>query len=173
MQFVLVAQSPRLIGTKSCRIDTSEVVRRVTFCHDNHIDADRFRQTRLQAGQRAARLLSQAVLPASLSDFAGGYRFDWQESSPHTNVTSTNGRRATVIALDNNHTREDAENLRDTVADYLRRTSTSDDECLEARQRLHIWYQDPQGQDALCDPYQYTQYDQIPTDSPFDIGRAS
>lgn len=157
----------------SCKIDTSEVVRRVTFCQDNHVDAGRFRQSRLRAGQRAARLLSHTALPASLSDFAAGYQFDWQESSPHTNVTSTDGRRATVIALDNNHTREDAENLRDVVAEYLRRTSKSDDECLEARQRLHIWYQDPQGQDALCDPYQYTQYDQTPTESPFDIGRAS
>ena len=156
----------------SCRIDTSEIMRRVTVCHDNHKDAGRFRQSRLLAGGRMARLLTQHALPHSLSDFTGGYRFDWHESSPHTNATSATGRRATIVALDNNHTRNDAEKLRDTLAEYLRRTAASDDECLEARQRMHIWFQDDQGQDVLCDPYHYAKYDQTPTESPFDIGRA-
>ena len=155
----------------SCRIDATEIIKRVTFCHDTKIEAGRFRQARLRACQRAARLLGQS-LPRSLSDFQVGYRFDWNEQYPHANAISTQERRATVIALDNRHNREDAENLRDTLAEYMRRKANSENDSLEAQQRLHVWYQDD-GRDILCDPYRFTHYDQTTSESPFDIGRAS
>lgn len=155
----------------SCKIDADEIVQRVTFCHDRETKATSFRRSRLRAGQRAMRLLVQPF-PPSLNDLAAGFQFDWQPNSPHTNLVSSAARRATIIALDDTHTGRDAENVRNTVAEYLRRTALTADESTEAMQRLHVWYRDDQGNDVLCDPYHYVMYDKV-DESPFDIGRAS
>ena len=155
----------------SCQIDAEEIVRRVTFCHDKEKKATTFRRSRLMAAQRTIRLLNKS-LPPSLSDLATGFHFDWNPASPHTNLLSTAQRRATAIALDDNHTRRDAEKVRDTVAEYLRREAPSADESIDAMQRLHVWYRDDEGNAVLCDPHHYVMYDQV-HESPFDIGRAS
>ncbi len=160
----------KVIHLDSCQIDAEEIIRRVTFCHDQEAKAATFRRSRLRAAQRTIRLLSQS-LPPSLTDLAEGFQLDWDAASPHTNLVSHSHRRATAIALDDNHTREDAENTRDTVAEYLRRTSPSADAGIEAMQRLSVWYSDEHGQDVLCEPYRYVNYDQT-AESPFDIGRA-
>lgn len=101
----------------SCELDAEEIVRRVTFCHDREKRATSFRRSRLRAGQRTVRLLRRS-LPPSLSDLAIGFQFDWNSASPHTNLVSNARRRATAIALDDGHTRQDAEKVRDTVAEY-------------------------------------------------------
>ncbi|QDT88797.1 hypothetical protein [Gimesia algae] len=161
----------RVTKLDSCRIEATEIIKRVTFCHDTIIEADQFRQARVRACQRAARIISQS-LPPSLSDLQTGYRFEWNERYPHANITSTSGRCATVIALDNTRTREDAQKIRDTLAEYMRRKAETENDSLEAQQRLHVWYQDDEKGDILYDPHRYTHYDQTPAESSFDIGRA-
>lgn len=161
----------KVTNLDSCQIDAEEIVRRVTFCHDQEAKATTFRRSRLKAAQRTIRLLNQS-LPPSLGDLAEGFRLDWNEASPHTNLVSNTHRRATAIALDENHNRADAEKTRDTVAEYLRRTASSADESIDAMQRLNVWYRDEQGREVLCEPYRFVNYDQT-VESPFDIGRAS
>lgn len=142
-----------------------------TFCHDQEAKATTFRRARLKAAQRTIRLLNQS-LPPSLRDLAEGFQFDWDEASPHTNLVSNTNRRATAIALDENHGRDDAERTRDKVAEYLRRTSPTANESIDAMQRLSVWYRDEQGRDVLCEPHRFVNYDQT-VESPVDIGRAS
>lgn len=161
----------KVTSLDSCEIDAREIVRRVTFCHDQEESAASFRRTRLRAGHRTIRLLRES-LPPSLSDLAKGFKLDWSSSSPHTNLVSDANRRATAISLDDSHTRRDAEKVRSTVAEYLRRTAPSIDDSVDAMQRLHVWYRDDEGKDVLCDPYHYVKYDQV-SESPVDFGRAS
>ena len=155
----------------SMTIDTSEIVKRVTCCHDACDVATRFRRARLRACQRATRLLNEP-LPPALLDFEGGFKYAWQRSQPHCNAISECGRPATVIALDDNHTSDDADRVKTTVAELLMRHAGSDDDAREAAQRLHVWYREDDGQDALCRPHEFIQIDQSPQ-SPLDIGRQS
>lgn len=82
----------------SCSIDQSEVVRRITFCQD--ADAHDFRVARLRRCGRLWKILNDNLgLPPALSDLKAGFRFAWTPISPHQNVISDDGRRATVIYL--------------------------------------------------------------------------
>jgi hypothetical protein len=155
----------------SMTIDTSEIVKRVTCCHDASDVATRFRRARLRACQRTTRLL-QGPLPPALIDFEGGFKFAWQPSQPHCNAVSEGGRPATVIALDDNHNADDADRGKTIVAELLMRHAASPDDAREASQRLHVWFREDDGQDTLCRPHEFSQIDQT-GESPFDIARQS
>jgi len=155
----------------SCAIEPSEVVCRITACQDTDPDASRFRIQRLRSCQRVATILLSS-LPTALLDLQAGFQIDWTPDSPHTNIAATSGRRATAIHLGNAYTAETAQRVADLAADYIGRWASEPNDILEARQRLHVWYQDQGGQDVLCDRDRYVGFDDPHSDSPFDIARS-
>lgn len=155
----------------SCLITTSEVVRRITVCQDTADDAPLFRTRRLRTAHRVASIL-KTQLPAALADLHDGFTFDWSPQSPHTNIKSAVGRRATAIYLGDEHTAETASTVAARAADHIGQWEKTPDAIIEGRQRLHIWYRDDQGNDVPCDPNRYIQYDESHTESPFDITRS-
>ena len=80
----------------SCQIDTTEVMRRITACQDTDESARQYRTKRLRTAHRVASILTNE-LPAALGDLQAGFRFDWSSQSPHTNIVSSAGRRATAV----------------------------------------------------------------------------
>ncbi|MBS0196257.1 MAG: hypothetical protein JSR77_05815 [Planctomycetes bacterium] len=155
----------------SCLIGTTEVMRRITACQDTDEDARQYRTRRLRTAHRVSSVLTTR-LPAALSDLQAGFHFDWSSQSPHTNIVSTAGRRATAIYLGDEHTPETAYRVAAKAADYIGEWETSPNDIVEGRQRLHVWYRDDQGNDVLCNADRYVKYDDTNTESPFDITRA-
>lgn len=155
----------------SCLIGTAEVMRRITACQDTDESARQFRTKRLRTAHRVASIL-QTQPPAALSDLQVGFRFDWSSQSPHTNIVSTAGRRATAIYLGDEHTPETAYSVAAKAADHIGEWETTPNAIIEGRQRLHVWYRDNQGNDVPCNPDRYVQYDETHTESPFDITRS-
>jgi len=155
----------------SCLIGTTEVMRRITACQDTDEGARQFRTKRLRTAHRVASILT-TQLPAALADLQSGFRFDWSSQSPHTNIISSADRRATAIYLGDEHTPETAYSVAAKAADHIGEWETTPDAIIEGRQRLHVWYRDNQGNDVPCNPDRYVQYDEIHTESPFDITRS-
>jgi len=154
----------------SCRIDLSEVVYRMTFCQDT--DAREFRVARLRRCGRLWKILSGSLasVPA-LADLSAGFRFAWTLTSPHQNVISEDGRRATVIYLGEDYNESQIETIHKRVAEYLGRTFSDPDQIVEARERLHLWCLNEDGQIELFDSTRYLNYDDSRTASEFDIAR--
>lgn len=160
----------KLGNLDSCTIKSSEVVMRVTACQDTDPEAAQFRIGRLRTAQRVATALSND-LPPALADLENGFRFDWQPESPHTNIVSSNQKRATAIYLDDQHTIQSVEETAARAADHLGQWANTADAIVEGRQRLAVWYRNAQGQDVRYEPHRYTEYDQSRTDSPVDFTR--
>ena len=152
----------------SCSIDATEVVRRMTVCQDP--DAVRFRRERFHRCGRLHSLLLSA-LPPAISDLKDGFRLDWSSESPHQNVISKDGRRATVIYLSDTCDAIQANAISKTVEDYLGRFFSEPDQIVEARQRLHVWYRNTEGDDVTVNSHAHLDYDDTRTASPFDIAR--
>jgi hypothetical protein len=154
----------------SCGITYTEVVNRITACHDTDTEASQFRTKRLKNAHRVVTAL-KTMLPAALADLKVGFKFDWLPQSPHTNIVSPERKRATAIYLGDEHTMESVEEIAAKAADYIGQWEKTEDAIVEARQRLAVWYRNSQGSDAQYGPHRYTEYDQSHTDSPVDIGR--
>lgn len=154
----------------SCTITSSEVVMRVTACHDTDTNAVEFRTRRLRNGHRVATVLKND-LPPALEDLTPGFKFDWFPQSPHTNIVSAEQKRATVIYLGEEHTMKSIEEIAAKAADHIGQWEKTADAIVEGKQRLAVWYRDDQGHDVQYEPHRYTEYDQSHTESPVDIGR--
>lgn len=154
----------------SCAITSSEIINRITACHDTDVGAAQFRTRRLKNAHRVATAL-KTVLPAALADLGAGFNFDWSPQSPHTNIVSPDKRRATAIYLGDEHTIESVEEIATKAADHIGQWEMTPDAIVEGRQRLAVWYRDSQGNDVQYQPHRYTGYDQSHTDSLVDIGR--
>ena len=152
----------------SCCVDASEVVRRMTVCQDP--DGKQFRSQRLRMLGRLYAILNNA-LPPSIADLANGFGIDWSSSSPHQNVTSHNGKRATAIYLSDSRNADEAFAIEQKTSDYLGQTFAEPDQIVDARQRLHVWYRDPEGNDVSVNPQPCVDFGETRTDSPFDIAR--
>ncbi len=159
----------------SCSIDKSEIIRRLTACQDLHPDAQQFRTLRLRTVLRIVKALGRP-LPAALADLSAGYKFDWSPQFPHANIVSTNpsgnNRRATVIYLNDQHTEESAKDIAAKAADHIGQWAKDNDQMVEGKQRIGVWFRDDHGEDVLL-PNPFVDYDQPHTESPFDIGRGS
>jgi len=155
----------------SCTIEATEVIRRITFCQDTDNAARDFRIARLRRCARLWDILTTPTnLPAVLSDISAGFHFEWVVSSPHQNVISTQGRRATVIYMgDANDAQLEA--VKKHVADFLHKASACPNTSVENRQRLHVWHLDSAGKPALYKPTQYLKYNDPRSTSEFDIAR--
>jgi hypothetical protein len=155
----------------SCLIGTTEVMRRITACQDTDEEARQYRTKRLHAARWVASLLRHAI-PIALADLEAGFRFDWSSLSPHTNIVSNAGRRATAIYLGDDHTPETAYNVAAKAADHIGEWETNPNAIIEGRQRLQVWYRDKHGNDVSCNLDRYVLYDETHTESPFDITRS-
>jgi len=156
----------------SCVIDASEIVQRITFAQDTHQRAQEFRTARLKRCERLCEILNTAdLLPKALEDLNGGYRFQWTQDFPHQNVISDSGNYATVIYMGEESSLEQIEATKKKAAEYLYRDSADEDQSLFAKQRLHVWFRNGQGDITLYDPHHYVKIDQTGDTSEFDIGR--
>jgi hypothetical protein len=112
-------------------------------------------------------------LPPALEDLKTGFHFEWVSVSPHQNVVSQAGRRATAIYLADEHSGPDIQRIFDIVADHLGRFFSNPDEIIDARQRLLVWYRNQDGDDVIYGPHRYVGYSDPRSDSPFDITRST
>src|SRR5690606_34265274 len=114
----------------SCRIDSSEEIRRMTYCPPPQTSAAaQFREGRLQRVAHLNALLADGThLPLALADLRDGFRLEWHVDSPHQNVVSTKGERATVIYLGDDATPKRAEEVRSRAAEYLRLHAAEDEQ---------------------------------------------
>ncbi|GMV71865.1 MAG: hypothetical protein AMXMBFR77_17030 [Phycisphaerales bacterium] len=153
----------------SCGIETSEVIRRMTFCQDNDHSAQTFRVRRLRRCRRLWDILNTPDhLPPALDDLKNGFRLDW---APHQNVISSAGRRATAIYMGEDASDVEIESVGKRMAEYLHRASPDPDAAIEARQRLHLWYRQDDGALRLFDRSRYLRIDEPRSASEFDIAR--
>ena len=153
-------------------IDSSEIVQRITFAQDKHQQAQQFRTAMLSRCGRLWDILKTAnLLPKALNDLNGGCSFQWSQDFPHQNVISESGKHATAIYMGEESTLEQIEATKARVAEYLHRASSDPDQSHSARQRLHIWFRNVQGQIKLYDPYSYVKIDQAGDTSALDLGR--
>lgn len=157
----------------SCVIGAAEVIKRITFCQDTDPEASRFRSGRLRRfGQLWSLVTNPSTLPQALKDLAHNPTFDWNPTSPHQNIRSSTGRRATVIYLGEDSSSAHIESISQKAAEYLRRDCRTMDEMIEAHQRLHVWYKDDNGDIKSFDFSRYVRFDDPRTESPLDIGRS-
>lgn len=157
----------------SCVIGPSEVIRRMTFCQDTDADARAFRIDRLNRCRRLWEILrTDGALPPAIADLRTGCRLEWTPDSPHQNVISAEGRRATAIYMGEEANGSQIEAVAKRLAEYLHRSSADPDKSIEARQRLHVWYRNNNGTIELFDRGRYLQYDDPRSTSEFDIARA-
>ncbi len=156
----------------SCTITSSEVINRITACHDTDTEAAQFRTRRLKNAHRVATVLKTNP-PVALADLQTGFRFDWSPQSPHTNIVSQDvaAKRATAIYLGDEHTMESVDEIATKAVDHIGQWEKTPDAIVEGRQRLAVWYRNNQGNDVQHNPHGYMLYDQPRTDSPVDIGR--
>ena len=155
----------------SCVIDSSEIIRRVTFAQDKHEQAIKFRTARLRRCSHLWEIINRGELPPALSDLKSGFSFKWSHNSPHQNVESTSGKLATVIYMGEESSPTQIEAIKKRVADFLHKSSSDIDQSRSAQQRLHVWFRDETGAIIPYKPYRDVKIDQIDNISQFDIGR--
>jgi hypothetical protein len=155
----------------SCVIDSSEIVRRVTFAQDTHEQAIKFRTARLRRCARLWEIIKNEELPPALTDLKSGFSFKWSHNSPHQNVESASGKPATVIYMGEECSLTHVEATEKHMADFLHKSSSDIDQSLSAQQRLHIWYCDRTGAVIPYKTHRYVKIDKTGNRSPFDIGR--
>ena len=154
----------------SCVIDSSEVIRRITFCQDTDIDARNFRIARLiRCGRLWNILTTHEHLPPALADLKDGFHLEWSADFPHQNAVSAQGQRATVIYMGEEANHNQIEATAKTVAEFLHRAFPNPDESISAKQRLAVWFRDAE-EIELFDAHLYVKIDQPRTTSEFDIG---
>ena len=156
----------------SCIIDTSEVIRRVTFCQDTDMAAHRFRVERLRRCGRLWSILNDPDrLPPALEDLKDGFHLEWSADFPHQNLASRDGLRVTVIYMGEDAAETTIEATTKTVSENLRKAFQDPNARRSARQRLAVWFRDPNDQIVLYEPYRSLKIDQTDDTSEFDIGR--
>ena len=156
----------------SCIIDATEIIFRLTFCQDSEQKSCDFRTARLRRCRRLWDILKDdANLPASLNDFSSGFTFDWNPQSPHQNVISERGTRATVVYMGEDANIEQVDAVKKILEELLHRGSGDPDKSIEARQRLSVWYRNDDSEIVVHNPHAYTQIDMTGDRSALDIGR--
>lgn len=155
----------------SCVIESTEVIRRLTFCQDTDPRARDFRVARLR---RCAHLWdiasTPARLPPALADLKKGFRLEWSEAFPHQNIISNSGDRATLIYMGEEAGATQIDETARYAAEHLGRASSDPDVSLLAKQRLAVWSRH-HDDIVLYDQHRYTRIDQPRNASEFDVAR--
>lgn len=156
----------------SCIIQASEIIRRITFCQDTDDQADKFRIARLKRCASLWEVLkNDTLLPPSLVDLKEGIRLEWCPSSPHQNIISNKGNKATAIYMGEDSSFNQIEAVAKKAAEYLNKSFSNPDDSHNARQRLAVWYRDNNGQTRQYARYNFVKFDAPGDKSEFDIGR--
>lgn len=159
----------RVASLDSFAVDSTEVIRRLTFCQDGEETALRFRVARLRRCANLWRILTSVQLPPALADLRGGFQLAWTHNSPHQNAISSEGR-ATVVYMGEESNAELTERVHRTLAERLHRSFADPDRCRLAKQRLGVWWR--QNGDVLqWDRYHDLRFDQPGSSSEFDVAR--
>lgn len=156
----------------SCVIDASEIVFRITFCQDREPQACDFRIGRLRRCRRLWSILHEdSNLPPALSDFTGGFNFDWVSEYPHQNAISERGVRATVVYMGEDVAIDQVDAVKKTLEEFLHRGSRNPDQSIEACQRLTVWYRNDDSEIVVHNPHTYAKIDMTGDRSALDIAR--
>lgn len=155
----------------SCRLDSPEVICRLTFCQDTNERAEGFRVSRLKrCGHLWDILEKDDSLPPALADLKGGFSLEWSKDFPHQNAKSAKGQRATVIYMGEDSSAAQIEETAMRAAENLHRSFSNPNDSLSAIQRLSVWFRED-GKPVLYDSHRYVKIDQTGDTSEFDITR--
>lgn len=155
----------------SCAIDSTEIIKRITFSQDNDDAATTFRTSQLKRCAILAEILAdEALLPQALADVKNGFDFDWRPAAPHQNIHTKKGS-ATAVYMGEEVSLEMMRAKKKRIAEYLHRATMSADESLAAMQRLAVWYRE-NGTLKILDPDEFVKIDKPDAGSQFDIARA-
>lgn len=155
----------------SCVIDSSEIIRRVTFAQDTHEKAKRFRIARLKRCSRLWEIITREELPPALSDLNPNFIFRWSRDFPHQNVESASGKFATVIYMGEECSLDDVKVIEKRIAQFLYKSSSDETQSRSAKQRFHVWYRNERDEVIPYEPHRYVKIDQTDNISLFDIAR--
>jgi hypothetical protein len=157
----------------SCCIDSTEVIQRITFCQDTDSRAQEFRIARLKRCSHLWEILTRKErLPPALMDLSGGVQLAWHSHSPHQNVLSQEGGRATAVYMGEECDPAHADATAMRLADFLQRQFRNPNDSHNARQRLAVWYRD--GDEIVpVDSDRYLRFDRPGTASELDYARDS
>jgi hypothetical protein len=151
-------------------LDQSELIKRLTFCQDSHLDATQFRVSRLrQCAQLWVILHTPDAIPDVLKADANGFLFDWKRGEPHQNLLLAGGERATVMYLGEDSDDATIDRTYKNARERIRRFM--DEEAGDrAKHRVVLWYRDTDG--ALQRRWAPPVIDRQRGESEYDIGRA-
>jgi hypothetical protein len=156
----------------SCVIDSCEVIRRLTFCQDTDAAATGFLHRRLRlCGILWNILMNPANLPPALKDLKDGFHYQWSLGSPHQNVLSVSGQRATAVYVGEDSGSAQLEKTKKNFRERLRRSFADADDRAAALDRLAIWYRNSEGAIALVDFRPHCAFDKMTDVSEYDIAR--
>jgi hypothetical protein len=110
-------------------------------------------------------------LPNGIIDLADGFSFEWSLDFRYQNVKSDNGKHATVMYLGEDVTEFEIIKVYTRIAEFLRRFADSDDNSLENRERLVVFYSDSAGHPMYYINPELTRFDSPRNISGFDIRR--
>lgn len=161
----------RVKKLESCVIDTSEVIRRLTFCQDTDQSAKDFRVARLKRCGRLWDILHTIKLPLAIADFKDGFQLEWTKDFPHQNMISASGKRATLIYMGEETGIDQIEAIKKKVAEFLDRAFPDMNQKIAAKQRLIVLFRDAKGKVVQYGTHQYVKIDKAISVSEFDIGR--
>lgn len=126
----------------SCIIDSTEVVKRITFCQDPEPSASEFRARRLRRTANLWEILKASKFPPALKDIESGFSLAWSPAAPHQNVRSSDDRLATVIYMGEESTRDELANVETQVHKLLDRPGGNPEEKDKAMQRVVVFYRE-------------------------------
>ena len=151
-------------------LDQSELIKRLTFCQDSHLDATQFRVSRLRrCAQLWVILHTPDAIPDVLKADANGFLFDWKRGEPHQNLLLAGGERATVMYLGEDSDDATIDRMYKNARERIRRFM--DEEAGDrAKHRVVLWYRDTDG--ALQRRWAPPVIDRQRGESEYDIGRA-
>jgi hypothetical protein len=156
----------------SCIIDSCEVIRRLTFCQDTDAAATGFRHRRLKlCGILWNILMNPDNLPPALKDLKDGFHYQWSLDSPHQNVLSVSGQRATAIYVGEDSTTAQIEETEKKVRECLRRFFVDPEKRGAALDRLAIWFRTTEGVPTLLDFHHHHAFNKVTDTSEFDFAR--
>jgi hypothetical protein len=154
----------------SCTIDSSEIIKRITFAQDTNADANKFRTRRLKSCVHLWKILTTQDLPANIKDLENNFKFCWSIDSPHQNIISSeNEKRATIIYMGENCNDSDIDKIVKYIEHFLHRSALNYIESRLVQQRFHVWYRNENDEIVVYDPKRHVKIDQTDNESPFDI----
>ncbi|MCF5544454.1 hypothetical protein [Pseudomonas salomonii] len=107
---------------EACKLDESEIVRRVTLVLDRDVAAAQARESSMKKVASLNNILATKKLPRQIHDLGGGdARIMWRADVPHVNVFKDGKHPALVAYLGMDPSPETIQNVSDAAYELLRR----------------------------------------------------